>query len=64
MATVEQLGKFDPEEKKISMYIECMELYLIANGSKEERQVAVLLLAIGLKTYATLCDLLAPKKPH
>ena len=41
-----------------------MELYLIANGTKEERKVAVLLSAIGLKVYATLIDLLAPKKPH
>jgi len=64
MATVGQLGKFDPEEEKISAYLERVELYLIANGVKEDRKVAVLLSAIGPKVYATLRDLLAPKKPH
>jgi len=64
MATVGQLGKFDPEEEKISAYLERVELYLIANGVKEERKVAVLLSVIGPKVYATLRDLLAPKKLH
>jgi len=38
-----------------------VELYIIVNGVKEDRQVAVLLSAIGPKVYATLHDLLAPK---
>jgi len=61
MATVGQLGTFNPEEEKISAYLKRVELYLIANGVKEERKVAVLLSAIGLKVYTTLRDLLAPK---
>jgi len=46
-----------PRKKKEKF--EYVELYLIANGVKEERKVAVLLSVVGLKTYATLCDMLA-----
>jgi len=50
MTTVGQLGKFNPEEENISAHLDCVELYLIANGVKEERKVAVLLSVIGPKS--------------
>ena len=64
MATLGHIGKFDPVEESISVYLECMKLFFAANGIKDEKQVAVLLLVIEPKIYALLHDLLAPEKPQ
>ena len=61
MATLGHIGKFDPVEESISVYLECMDLFFAANGIKDEKHVAVLLSVIGPKIYALLCDLLAPE---
>ena len=63
MATVGHLEQFNPEKDRISAYLERVELYFVANGVEDVKQVASLLLMIGGKTYALLSDLLAPDKP-
>ena len=64
MATLGHIGKFDPVEESISVYLECVKLFFAANGIKDEKQVAVLLSVIGPKIYALLHDVLAPEKPQ
>ena len=49
--------------RKVSDYLERVSLYFVANGVAEEKQVAVLLTAIGGETYALLTNLLSPAKP-
>ena len=63
MATVGHIEAFNPENERISAYLERVQLFFVANGVKEDKQVATLLSVIGGKTYALLSDLLAPTKP-
>ena len=63
MATVGHIEAFNPDNELISAYLERVELFFIANGVAEGKQVATLLSVIGGKTYALLSDLLAPAKP-
>ena len=62
MATVGHNEAFNPDNERISAYLEQVELFFIANGVAEGKQVATLLSVIGRKTYALLSDLLAPAK--
>ena len=48
----------------MSDYLERVSLYFVANGVAEERQVAVLLTAIGGEMYTLLTSLLSPAKPR
>ena len=63
MATVGHIEVFNPDNERISAYLERVELFFIANGVAEGKQVVTLLSVIGGKTYALLSDLLAPAKP-
>ena len=63
MATVGRIEEFNSDNERISAYLERVELYFIANGVTEEKQVATLLFVFGGKTYALLNDSLAPAKP-
>lgn len=63
MATIGQMQAFDPANERISAYLERVQLFFLANGINEEKQVPVLLSVIGGQTYALLSDLLAPEKP-
>ena len=62
MATVGHIEEFNSDTEQISMYLEQVELYFIANRVVEEKQVATLLSVIGGKTYALMSGLLAPTK--
>ena len=64
MTTLGHIGKFEPSEESILVYLEHVDLFFAANGINDEKKVAVLLSVIGLKTYALLRDLLAPDKSH
>ena len=64
MATIGQLKEFDPDNEKVTEYLERVELYLTANNIADDKKVAVLLTAIGRKTYALLSSLLSPTKPQ
>ena len=63
MATMGRLDTFQQDCERISAYLERVQLYFQANEVADEKQVPVLLSAIGGKTYALLSDLLAPEKP-
>ena len=58
------IGEFKLEEERISTYLERVQLFFVANSIAKEKHVAVLLSAVGAKTYALLRDLLAPTKPQ
>ena len=64
MATLGHIGRFDPAEESILVYLEHVELFFAANGITDKKQVAVYLSVIGPKIYALLRDLLAPEKPQ
>ena len=61
--TVGTLSEFFPQKEKIATYLECMELFVAANGIEDEKKVPVFLTAIGGETYSLLRSLLAPVKP-
>ena len=63
MATVGCIEEFNPEKERISVYLERVELFFVANDVEDRKQVATLLSVIGSRTYALLSDLLAPDKP-
>ena len=54
------VGEFDPKVDSISVYLERLELYFVANEVKDDRKVAVMLTVIGARTYDTLRSILAP----
>ena len=64
MTSIGQLAVFQPQKEKVSDYLECMSLYFVVNEVAEGKQVAVLLTAIGGKTYALLTSLLSLAKPR
>ena len=57
------LKEFQPESDAIKAYLERVELYFTTNSVDEDKQVPILLSAIGSATYALLSDLLAPDPP-
>jgi len=58
------VGAFDPSEEDWDTYAERVEIYLAANKITEETEKRNILLTVcGAKTYHTLRDLVAPKKP-
>ena len=62
MTTFGTLKVIEPDNEKISAYLERVELYFAANDIKE-RQVPIFLGVIGAKTYSLLRDLLAKTNP-
>ena len=48
------------EEKKITEYLERVELYFVANDIANKKKVPVLLSIIGAKTYALIRSLMMP----
>ena len=57
------MGSFRNESDSIKSYLERVTLYFTANGIEDDRKVPILLSSIGLSTYTTLSDLLAPETP-
>ena len=57
------LKEFHVESDSIKAYLERAELYSTANTIAREKQVPILLSAIGPSTYSLLSDLLAPEAP-
>ena len=60
---VGKLEAFDASSDSITAYMERAELYMEANDTPEEKQVAVFLTAMGANTYSLLRDLLTPAAP-
>ena len=63
MAAFGKLKEFEPENEKVSLYLERVELYFTANEIAERRRVAVFLSVIGAKTYSLLRDLVSLASP-
>ena len=63
-AAIGHLSEFHPEREKVSSYLDHVLLYFDTNGVAEDKQIAVLLTAIGVETYASLTSLLSPAKPR
>ena len=57
--------KFEPynEEEDVEQYFERLEMFLLANGVKDDKKVGHVLSGIGAKAYAILRNLLAPAEP-
>ena len=51
------------EEVDIEQYFERLEMFLMANGVRDDKKVGHVLSGIGAKTYAVLRNLLAPTEP-
>ena len=51
-----------PENEKIEAYLKRVQLFFDANGITDDKQVTILLTAIGSSTYAPLSSLLASCK--
>ena len=62
-AVVGQLTEFHPEVESVEAYLERASLYFDANNVAEDKQVSVLLTAIGPKVYS-LPKFCAPAKPR
>ena len=63
MASIGKLPEFDPEHDTLSAFVERLELFLETNEVAVDKHVAVLLSAVGSKTYALLRNLLSPVPP-
>ena len=61
-AVVGQLTEFHPEVESVEAYLERASLYFDANNVAEDKQVSVLLTAIGPKVYSLLRNLCALTK--
>ena len=57
--------RFEPynEVEDIEQYFERLEMFLMANGVKDDKKVGHVLSGIGAKAYAVLRNLLAPTEP-
>ncbi|XP_019858297.1 PREDICTED: uncharacterized protein K02A2.6-like isoform X2 [Amphimedon queenslandica] len=58
-----RLEEFSPEIETFASYSERVELFLQAHAVPDDRQVAVVLNAVGVKNYSLLRGLVAPAKP-
>ena len=63
MAKFGELKEFRPEDEKIGVYLERVQLYFQANDVKETKKVPVLLSTVGPHVYQLLHDLLSPANP-
>ena len=63
MTSFGKIDGFNPEVEAFSAYLERIELYFVANGISEEKQVPVFLSLLGAKTYSLLRTLVAPTTP-
>ena len=57
------LQEFHPEAEELSVYLERVELFFIANETSDEKKVPILLNVMGATTYGVLRSLLAPANP-
>ena len=58
-----QLGEFNSDSEKISVYFEWLKLFIKANSVMQDKRVSVLLTVIGANDYALLQGLVAPESP-
>ena len=63
MAKFGELKEFRPENEKIGVYLERVQLYFQANDIKDTKKVPVFLSTVGAHIYQLLHDLLSPANP-
>ena len=63
MATIGTLPEFDLENDTLSVFVERVQLFLETNAVAEDKHGAVLLSALGRKTYALLRNLVSLAQP-
>ena len=63
MAKFGELKEFRPEDEKIGVYLERVQLYFQVNDVKETKKVPVFLSTVGPHIYQLLHDLLSPTNP-
>ena len=61
--TIGCITEFKPDNEKIEVYLERVQLFFEVNGINKEKQVPVLLTVIGSTNYALLSNLVSPGKP-
>ena len=59
-----RIDEFQPENEDIEAYLERVDLYFLAGGTKEADKVPLFLTVVGKKNYTLLRDLVAPVKPR
>ena len=62
MASFGRLEQFSPEKETIRNYLECMELFFLANTIADEKKIPVFLSIVGGKIYTLLHSLLVPQE--
>ena len=61
---IPKLPAFDPKELQIDLYISLIETNFAAYGvTDDDQKKNLLLISIGMKTFATLSNLTAPDNP-
>ncbi|CAB3239859.1 unnamed protein product [Arctia plantaginis] len=63
MSSIGKLSEFQLSSGSWLTYIDRLEQYFKANGTKEELYVAVLIACVGDATYDLMVDLCSPRKP-
>ena len=61
--TIGSIQEFDPDTEAITAYLEHVQLFMMANGVKDNKKFAVLISIIGSKAYGLLRNLLEPERP-
>lgn len=62
MGSIGRMTEFNPYEEEIGLKFLRLKHYFKANDVKEEKQVSILITAIGPKIISVLSDILSPKK--
>ncbi|KAG0425568.1 hypothetical protein HPB47_027274 [Ixodes persulcatus] len=63
MSHLANVLEFDEDSQSFEIYVECFELFVIANGIKDEEKKVTFLSVIGDRTYEVLKNLAAPDLP-
>ena len=62
-AQYSQLSEYHLDTEGIASYLKRVEVFIVANGVAEEKQVAFFLSIVGAHTFALIRDLVSPAKP-
>ena len=58
-----RINEFEAHNEDWETYVERVEMFFDANGTENDKHVAILLSCVGAKTYGLLKSLTAPAKP-
>ena len=62
--TFGRIQEYQPENGLFSVYLECVQLFFIANGVEDDKKVPIFLSIMGSKTYSVFRNLVAPTLPQ